>query len=139
MKSFGWVFVFCLLVSTASAQKVSDPVLQSAELPKYPVVALSAHISGQVEAQFTVDQNGSVSTVQVLSGPPLLTRATEENIHTWKFHITGQVAGTKYRTAFTYHFSGRQVRSGVPRLTVTFDSFHRIDVTSDVYEVQTEY
>jgi len=134
MKGFGWVFVFCLLVSTASAQKPSDPVLKSAQLPTYPVLARTAGVVGDMDAEFTLDSEGNVTSVEITSGHPLLKRVTEENIRTWKFKLPteGGMDGRRFKTRFSYKLSGRWVpESKVPKLTVTFDSFDHVEITSD--------
>jgi len=137
MKSFGWEIVFLLAMPPAPAafaQKASDPVLESAQMPKYPSIARTARIQGDMEAEFTLDDQGNVASVQVTSGPPLLKKVTEDNIRTWKFKLPtqGAVNGRKYETRFSYRLSGLYVSSSnVPRLTVTFHSFRRVEITTD--------
>ncbi|MDR3720321.1 MAG: energy transducer TonB [Candidatus Acidoferrales bacterium] len=146
MKRITFVFAACLLTSTLVAQQLSEPILQSAQMPMYPVIARFARVTGEVVAEFTLDDSGSVASVQILSGPQLLWRATQENIQTWKFQIPKKSteANQEYKTTFTYRFSGREVEgdeeSGKAlKLTVTVSSFHEIEVISDTYKPTMQY
>jgi protein TonB len=40
--------------------------------PTYPPIARSAHASGQVVVQVTIDENGNVISASAISGHPLL-------------------------------------------------------------------
>jgi TonB family protein len=134
MKTFACLFIFFPLVPAASAQKARDPVLVSAQLPKYPVLPRTARVEGDVKAEFTLDRGGDVTSVKIISGHALLKEATEDNIRTWKFQLSPREAvdGKVFRTKFSYKLSGRYVgESKVPRLTVTFDSFDNVEITSD--------
>jgi TonB family protein len=134
MKSLFPLIAVCFFVSVSLAQTSKGPILESAQMPKYPAIAVTAHISGDVDAEFTLDNSGNVISVQILSGSPFLARATEENIKTWKFKMPPENIGDsrKFQTTFTYHLSGRHVEwTGSLRLTVTFDSFKQVEITSD--------
>jgi len=52
--------------------------------PIYPRIAQTAHISGPVHLRITTDGH-TVTSVQVVDGPALLTRAAIQNVKTWKF------------------------------------------------------
>lgn len=53
-------------------------VLQSAQLPMFPQIARTANMAGQVEASLTVDADGNVTSVEILSGPQLLGHRNRE-------------------------------------------------------------
>lgn len=110
-------------------------------MPKYPVIARFARVTGEVKATFTLDDGGNVASVQIVSGPPLLANATQANINTWKFKIPKNSVGPdrEYKTKFTYRFSGHEAEGsdeyGPPlKLSVTVTSFHDIEVISDTYK-----
>jgi TonB family protein len=65
----------------------------------YPPVARMARIAGDIVVLASIDSEGKVSVPVLPSGHPLLMRAAEENIRTWRFQ-NGLV--TKLRV--TYHF-----------------------------------
>jgi TonB family protein len=53
--------------------------------PEYPPLAKSAAISGKVRAEIVVDQLGNVTSVQLLSGHPVLAAAGISAIRKWKY------------------------------------------------------
>lgn len=140
MKSALISIVTFAFASALLAQQPADPVLYSSGLPRYPAIALNAHITGEVTAEFSLDASGNVASVQILSGPPLLRLETEHNIRTWKFGQDPGLDDHSYKTTFTYRLSGRLVSpSRVPRLTVTVDSFRHIEIISDVQNIPARY
>src|SRR5580698_3563807 len=52
--------------------------------PKYPPIAKTAHIEGDVRVKVTTD-GSSVVNAEAESGPPLLQKNTLESVRTWKF------------------------------------------------------
>lgn len=53
--------------------------------PKYPKGARKQKLQGQVVVQVTVEENGTVSIVSLLSGEPTLANAARDVVHKWKF------------------------------------------------------
>jgi TonB family protein len=51
----------------------------------YPVEAQNEHISGLVEMQLTIAEDGSVKSPRVLSGDPLLRAGLTEEVSKWVF------------------------------------------------------
>jgi hypothetical protein len=51
----------------------------------YPVEAQNEHVSGLVEMQFTIAEDGSVKSPHVLSGDPLLRAGLTEEVSKWVF------------------------------------------------------
>lgn len=101
-------------------------VLASAGLPLYPGVARNAHISGDVRAEFIVDKDGAVSSVTIDSGPPLLERATEAYIKTWKFYPAGpEYPSWADHTTFHYNFEPESVHYD---LSVNMETYRNIEV-----------
>ncbi len=136
MRTIRGALLFFLVGSTVFAQRSPEPVLRSAQLPEYPHIAVLARIEGEVKASFVLNRDGEVVSVETLSGHGLLRRATEENIRTWKFFIpaAARQPELKLTTTFRYHFSGRKiVINQTGRLTVTVDSFHKIEVVTDEF------
>ena len=127
-------FAFCYL---SLAQSLPDPILQSAQMPKYPPLALAARIEGEVKVSFVLDDKGEVGSVDVKSGHPMLKEATAAIVRSWKFELPKNLFRTewKYDTTFRYHLSGKELESNeTAKLTIVVDSFHRIDVMSDSYK-----
>jgi TonB family protein len=74
--------------------------------PIYPPLAQRENIQGSVVLQARIDKAGSVQSVQVVSGPALLTSAALEAVKQWRFkpHDGGDPAATT-ETRITVNFS----------------------------------
>jgi TonB family protein len=73
--------------------------------PVYPLVAKLRRSSGSVVVQGTVDKNGRISNLQLISGPPLFRDAAFEAVKRWVFRparLNGQAIeqSTKIRLDF---------------------------------------
>jgi TonB family protein len=53
--------------------------------PEYPAVAKAARIQGTVVLQAVISKDGTVESLQVLEGPPLLQQAALDAVKTWKY------------------------------------------------------
>jgi protein TonB len=53
--------------------------------PEYPVMAKQLKITGSVELDVTIGENGSVETVTPVSGNPVLTKPAADALKKWKF------------------------------------------------------
>jgi len=73
-----------LIVSSALQQSKLIHVVE----PEYPSVAKQARITGNVVLRITVDESGSVSSVQVVSGHPILVPAAVAAVRQWKYSPT---------------------------------------------------
>ena len=107
----------------------------SANIPKYPAVASTARVQGVVKLTFTLPANGTTPTnVKVVSGVPLLTGAALDNVKSWRFDNPSTVDRT-YETTFEYRFSGKTIPAlEAKKLTVTLESFHRVEIVTDLFE-----
>ena len=72
--------------------KVSAGVLNSAAVrkvePAYPPIAKAAKVSGAVQVQITVNEEGKVTDAKVLNGHPLLRQAALDAARQWIFRPT---------------------------------------------------
>jgi TonB family protein len=66
--------------ASPAARKVVNRVT-----PQYPNMARSMNIRGIVKVEAVVAPNGSVKSVEVKGGHPLLAQAAENAIREWKF------------------------------------------------------
>jgi protein TonB len=64
---------------------VKEPRLISSVLPVYPLAARQTGVEGEVIVNTTIDKNGSVVGVHVISGPPLLRQAALDALRRWKY------------------------------------------------------
>jgi TonB family protein len=128
MLSLLWVLL--LLSGMAAAQPSHDRQLKRADLPTYPPVARQARIQGTVKLSFVIRDDGGVSDVKAISGHPMLKAAAVANIESWRF-IPNGIRNENVTTEFVFRLSGKDVHSN-PKLTVSLDSFRRVEITTDV-------
>ena len=87
---------------------------------------------------FTLSANsGEPTNVEVVSGHPMLKAASIDNVKTWKFENPYAVE-RKYETTFRYRLSGVEV-PGPTTATVTFESFHEVDLVTDLVQPTVSY
>jgi TonB family protein len=132
--------IFFLLTVAFGTAADTDPVLTSANLPKYPPLACQAREHGVVRLRFTLPAHGNEPTnIEVLSGHPLLKDAAVENVNTWRFDNPYAIDRT-YETEFDYELSGRELPPGEAKtLTVSVTSFQKVKIITDVYEPSVNY
>ena len=53
--------------------------------PQYPLEALREHLAGTVVLRINIDKSGNVSSVDAVSGSPLLIPAAIEAVEQWKY------------------------------------------------------
>ena len=75
---------FCPLLPAQKAEKTDRKVLVSSQ-PQYPDLLKRAQIGGLVRLKVTVLINGTVSSVAVVGGNPVLAESAVVAIKRWKF------------------------------------------------------
>jgi protein TonB len=81
------------LATLRISQGVSQGLLIKRVQPKYPQAALAAHTQGAVQIQASINKEGSVVNLKVLSGDPVLARAALEAVRQWRYkpyYLDGQ-------------------------------------------------
>jgi TonB family protein len=53
--------------------------------PDYPEIAKQIRVSGQVQLEATIDEQGAVVSVKTLNGNPILAKAAVDALKKWKF------------------------------------------------------
>ena len=72
----------------AEMRVTSDDAMKAAiqkSQPEYPPMARQMHITGKVDVEITIESDGSVADVKVVSGNALLTPAVVSAVKKWKF------------------------------------------------------
>ncbi|SRR5579872_2244740 len=91
--------VFLLLPNVSSAQDAVRKVVNKTA-PQYPSLARSMNIHGVVKLEALVEPNGSVKSVEVKGGHPLLTQSAVTAVGHWKFepspHETKELIEIKF-------------------------------------------
>ena len=83
--------------------KVLPPRPLYAPPPVYLVLARQAHVEGNVVLDATFDAQGSVTNLNVLSGPQLLYVAALQTVSTWKYEPV-YLNGVPFKMEVTVHF-----------------------------------
>jgi TonB family protein len=103
MRRRRWLTAILGLCAASSFGQVGQtpekaPVVISGEIPFYPPLSNMARIQGEVRLRVTTDGSG-VTSVAVESGQPMLAKAAQDNVRTWKFEPHGP---TSFSTLFAY-------------------------------------
>jgi TonB family protein len=86
--------------------KILPPRLVSSVLPVYPQIARQANVTGTVVIDTTIDKNGSVSKMRVISGPELLRQAALSALRQWKYEpskLDGQAISVEMIVSIQFH------------------------------------
>jgi len=67
---------------------VRPPRLIREVRPPYPPIARQARVQGAVRLQAVLSRDGSVQSLQLLSGPPLLVKAALDAVSQWRYEPT---------------------------------------------------
>jgi len=84
---------------------VKEPRLISSVLPVYPLAARQTGVEGEVIVNTTIDKNGSVVGVHVISGPPLLRQAALDALRRWKYdpsRLNGQPVAVEMQVTIKF-------------------------------------
>lgn len=54
-------------------------------MPEYPAIARTAHVQGTVNLHAIIGKDGSITSLQYVSGPSLLIKAAEDAVSTWRY------------------------------------------------------
>lgn len=68
--------------------KVRPPQAIYRPAPQYPALARQARVSGDVVVDTTLDENGNVTNMKIVSGPPLLYEAALNALKQWRYKPT---------------------------------------------------
>jgi TonB family protein len=79
------VVVALLISSTGAAADNSNRKLKSKVAPTYPELAKKLGITGLVRLEVLVLTDGTVKTVTVKGGNPVLAEAAEKALHKWRY------------------------------------------------------
>jgi TonB family protein len=85
---------------------VKEPRLLSSTLPVYPAFAKSAHVEGDVVIRTSIDKNGNVSHMEVVSGPTMLRQAALDALARWKYEpskLDGQPVPVQMLVTIRFH------------------------------------
>jgi TonB family protein len=93
------------LATVKISQGVSQGLLIKRVQPKYPPAAIAIHAAGAVQIEATINKEGSVTNLKVLSGDAVLARAAVEAVRQWRYkpyYLDG--APVEIQTQITVNF-----------------------------------
>ena len=67
------------------SQKVMQVMIQKKVAPEYPEAAKKDHIEGVVLIKVTINKQGNVENMQLVSGHPALAQAAIDAVKQWKY------------------------------------------------------
>jgi protein TonB len=72
--------------------KLSEPIVQAQLLsriePQYPIIAIQTKTEGTVRLHAIISRDGRITSLDVLSGHPLLVKAALEAVRQWRYRPT---------------------------------------------------
>jgi TonB family protein len=129
-----WLRTLLLLLFFAVAHGSADAqTLVHAEFPKYPPLARSARIEGQVRVKLTIGTDGKVVSANAISGPKMLHKSVEESASKWIYAASSAEGATEIK--FNFQLGGEPVASACA--TISFDPPARVQVRSNPPQVNT--
>jgi len=99
---FSVIAVQMILAQTPQHEIYVEPAELSP--PKYPPLARTARISGDVKLELQLRPDETVSSVRVLSGRPILAPAAVESAKASRFACYGCVLPATYTVTYTFGF-----------------------------------
>jgi TonB family protein len=89
---------------SALGQEEVNRKLKSQVAPVYPELARKMNITGVVKVQITIAPNGTVKTVKLVGGHPLLATAAMETVKKWRY----EAAKDETTTVVEFRFDPNQ-------------------------------
>jgi protein TonB len=86
--------------------ELKAPALLHRVEPVYPPLAMSANIQGTVILEATVDEEGRVQDLRVVSGQPLLQKAAIAAVQQWRYSpvlLNGRPTSFILTVVLTFH------------------------------------
>src|ERR1019366_8896164 len=99
-----WIVLGVAFAGFAQDNQSNSPrKVVSKAVPEYPQIARNMHLGGTVKVDATVAANGTVKTVAVRGGPPILTGAAADAVRKWKWVAAAHETKEPVEVKFTPH------------------------------------
>ena len=102
-----WSFV---ILGSEGELRIAEGQARKAALekpsPAYPLIARQLKVSGTVQVEASVDEQGSVESVKIVTGNAILTKPVVEAVKKWRF-IPFEAGGKPSKAIATLNFEFR--------------------------------
>ncbi|MFZ0637766.1 MAG: energy transducer TonB [Candidatus Acidiferrales bacterium] len=98
------VMSFLLLPPVAVGQNIQQEASRSVKTrvePAYPALAREMHIGGHVKIEVTVAPDGTIKSIRVLGGHPLLVKAATDAIKGWRYESAPKASTETIEVVFS--------------------------------------
>ena len=138
MKTIIGVALISLALSGSVTRGVASepPVVVSAVAPLYPVIAFTAHGSGDVVVAVDINKSGDVTSARAVNGHALLKKVSVEAAHRWKFS-TGNEEHRQAELTFTFRIVPDKT-AAVDRTAIFYPPY-RVEVCNESVVTTTNY
>lgn len=121
------IALYVLSCAWVSAQVATDQLaVVLAVAPTYSSTALHTHTSGEAVVEVKINPDGSVISVEGVSGSPLLIGGSRSAALRWKF-ASGSKGVRVVRLTFVYHLAPRD--TPVEDLVAVFKPPYHVEIT----------
>src|SRR5204862_7984807 len=114
-----------------SFAQIEPPILSAAQVPFYPHMARAARVQGAVFLNMTISPTGGISSVQTVSGSPLLRAAAEENVKSWKVRwpttVLSPTSPVSKKVEYLFRLTDKSGPADSP-LRITIFGIERIEI-----------
>ena len=100
-------------VTPSKKPVISSGVMEGRKLsgadPRYPAIAIAAHIQGTVLLAATISKAGAIENLRIVSGPPMLAPVAEEAVRTWRYRpylLNGEPVEVETTVRVIFHLGG---------------------------------
>lgn len=113
----------CAAAAQNEQAKSGTPVVKSAAMPLYPVLARQARVEGTVQVKVTTDGT-SIANITALGANKILLEAAEQNVRTWTLY---EHTPQTFTVTFVYKLEAPEVY-GFVNPTVLLELPSRVEV-----------
>ena len=96
-----FTFIFAFSHGSLSQQSASTRKLIARTAPQYPDLARSMALQGSVRVEALVAPDGSVKSVEIKGGHPLLAQAAANTVRRWKWEASSHESHELVEVKFT--------------------------------------
>jgi len=84
-KSGFWLLTLGIFIFSGTILRADDRKAVKASPPRYPALAAKMRVQGKVKLNATVESDGKVSDVKIVSGQGMLAGAAASAVKDWKY------------------------------------------------------